>query len=314
VGKMSIGVQLSLRAVDWPSLLAAAKRVDELGYDHLWLPDHLLAGTDDASQSVFESYAILAAFAATTTRARLGLLVGANTFRNPAVVAKTIVTIDHISGGRAILGLGGGWQAREHAAYGLEFGRSAGDRLDWLDEALSIIRPLLTGEEVTHGGPHYRTDHLRLEPRPLQDRLPIMVGGSGERKTLRTVARYADMWSAQIGLDQASHKLEVLRTHCDAVGRDLAAIELTLDCAVVIRDRERDARAALERMFEVNGDEPPAATNSFYWTGTPEQIVERMGAFEELGFRSFTCTFSAPYDDESLVRLIEDVKPLVESR
>jgi alkanesulfonate monooxygenase SsuD/methylene tetrahydromethanopterin reductase-like flavin-dependent oxidoreductase (luciferase family) len=130
---------------------------------------------------VFEGHATLAAWAMATSRARLGLLVGANTFRNPAVVAKTMATIDHISGGRAIMGLGGGWHEREHAAFGIEFGRGFGERLDWLEEALGIVRPLLAGEEVDHSGPRYRVDHLRLNPSPVQARVPIMVGGPVER-------------------------------------------------------------------------------------------------------------------------------------
>ena len=195
---IGLGIQLWAQNTDWPSYLEAARLVDELGYDHLWTWDHLLSAVGDPDRPVFEGYTTLAAWAAVTKRARLGLLVGANTFRNPALVAKTIATIDHISGGRAILGLGGGWHVREHAAFGIDFGRGFGDRLDWLEEALQVVRPLLRGEEVTHDGPRYRTDRLRLAPPPVQARIPIMVGGVGEKKTLRSVARHADMWNAQV--------------------------------------------------------------------------------------------------------------------
>ena len=260
---------------------------------------------------VFEGYTSLAAWAAVTSHTRLGLLVGANTFRNPAVVAKMVATIDHISGGRAILGLGGGWHEREHAAFGLEFGRGFGDRLDWLEEALQVVRPLMAGEEVTHDGPRYRTDRLRLAPPPVQERVPIMVGGVGEKKTLRSVARHADMWNAQLELAEAPHKIEVLRAHCADVGRDPAEIELTYNCKIIIRDREADARAVLDRQLAVNTLDPATAGPSF-WAGTVETIAERLAAFAAAGFHGFTIEELAPFDDETLERLIGEVKPLVE--
>ena len=308
---IGLGIQLWAQNTDWPSYLAAARRVDELGYDHLWTWDHLVSAVGDPDRPVFEGYTSLAAWAAVTSHTRLGLLVGANTFRNPAVVAKMVATIDHISGGRAILGLGGGWHEREHAAFGLEFGRGFGDRLDWLEEALQIVRPLMAGEEVTHDGPRYRTDRLRLAPPPVQERIPIMVGGVGEKKTLRSVARHADMWNAQLELAEAPHKIEVLRAHCADVGRDPAEIELTYNCKIIIRDREADARAVLDRQLAVNTLDPATAGPSF-WAGTVETIAERMAAFVAAGFHGFTIEELAPFDDETLERLIGEVKPLVE--
>ncbi len=210
---IGLGIHLWAQNTDWASYLAAARLVDRLGYDHLWTWDHLISAVGDTDRPVFEGYTTLAAWAMATERVRLGLMVGANTFRNPAVLAKTVSTLDHISGGRAILGLGSGWHVREHEAFGLEFGSGFGERLDWLEEALSIVRPLLGGEEVDHVGPHYRVERLRLVPPPVQDRVPIMVGGVGERKTLRSVARHADMWNAQSPLAEAPHKLQVLRDH-----------------------------------------------------------------------------------------------------
>jgi alkanesulfonate monooxygenase SsuD/methylene tetrahydromethanopterin reductase-like flavin-dependent oxidoreductase (luciferase family) len=242
---------------------------------------------------------------------RLGLLVGANTFRNPTVVAKSIATIDHISGGRAILGLGGGWHVREHAAFGIDFGSGFGERLDWLEEALQVIRPLLHGEEVTHAGPRYRADRLRLAPPPIQARMPIMVGGSGERKTLRSVARHADMWNAQSPLREIPHKLDVLRAHCADVGRDPATIEMTYNCKIVIRDRAADARAVLDAQLAANAFAPGPEEESF-WAGTVDEIAERLAAFVALGFRTFTIEELAPFDRETFERLIGEVKPLLE--
>jgi alkanesulfonate monooxygenase SsuD/methylene tetrahydromethanopterin reductase-like flavin-dependent oxidoreductase (luciferase family) len=164
-----LGVLLWSQATSWSDFESAAKRVDSLGYDHLWAWDHLYAIFGDPYQPIFEGYTTLAAWAKVTTRVRLGLLVGANTFRNPALVAKTLTTLDHISDGRAIAGLGGAWFDLEHAAAGIDFGRGFGERLDWLDESVGSIRVLLDGEAVTSPvGGRYALDAMRLLPPPVQ--------------------------------------------------------------------------------------------------------------------------------------------------
>jgi alkanesulfonate monooxygenase SsuD/methylene tetrahydromethanopterin reductase-like flavin-dependent oxidoreductase (luciferase family) len=308
---ISLGIQLWAQHTAWAPYLEAAKLVDELGYEHLWTWDHLISAVGDPDGPVFEGYTTLAAWAMVTSRVRLGLLVGANTFRNPTVTAKTITTIDHISGGRAIMGLGGAWHEREHAAFGVEFGSGFGERLDWLEEALQVIRPLLHGEEVTHHGPRYRADRLRLNPPPVQARMPIMVGGGGERKTLRSVARHADMWNAQAPLEEIPRKLEALWGHCEAEGRDPSTIELTYNCKIIIRDRHEDAQAVLRAQRVANTMDPDADDPSL-WAGTVEGIAERLAAFRDLGFRTFTIEELGPYDRETLERLIGEVKPLVE--
>jgi alkanesulfonate monooxygenase SsuD/methylene tetrahydromethanopterin reductase-like flavin-dependent oxidoreductase (luciferase family) len=169
----------------------------------------------------------------------------------------------------------------------------------------------MAGEEVTHEGPRYRTDGLRLAPPPVQARVPIMVGGVGEKKTLRSVARHADIWNAQLELSEAPHKLEVLRAHCADVGRDPAEIELTYNCKIVIRDRESDARAVLDRQLAANSMDPDS-TDASFWAGTVESVAERMAAFVDAGFGGFTVEELAPFDDETFVRLVGEVKPLVE--
>jgi alkanesulfonate monooxygenase SsuD/methylene tetrahydromethanopterin reductase-like flavin-dependent oxidoreductase (luciferase family) len=145
----------------------------------------------------------------------------------------------------------------------------------------------------------------------VQARIPIMVGGVGEKKTLRSVARHADMWNAQLELDEAPHKLEVLREHCADVGRDPAEIELTYNCTVVIRDREAEAQAVLDRQLAHNTLDPHEPRPRF-WAGTVESIAERLAGFADAGFHGFTIEEMAPFDDETLVRLIGEVKPLVE--
>jgi alkanesulfonate monooxygenase SsuD/methylene tetrahydromethanopterin reductase-like flavin-dependent oxidoreductase (luciferase family) len=310
-----LGILLWNQATDWPSYEAAATRIDDLGYDHLWAWDHLYAIFGDPYQPIYEGWMSLAALAKTTQRTRLGLLVGANTFRNPGLVAKLATTLDHMSDGRAILGLGGAWMEPEHTAHGIEFGSGFGQRLDWLEEATDAARRLLAGETVTsEPGGRYEFRGLRHQPLPLQARLPIMIGGSGEKKTLRTVARHADMWNAMGSLDKLRHKTEVLLGHCRDVGRDPGEIEWTLGCKPLIRESETEARRAWEQQMAHNrvplGDVEDDET---FWYGTAEQIAERMRAFRELGFHTFIAELPAPYDPETIERWISDVKPMVEA-
>ena len=218
-----LGILLWSQATDWEGFERSAVRIDELGYEHLWTWDHLHAIFGDPYQPIFEGHMSLAAWAKVTSRARLGLLVGANTFRNPALTAKLAVTLDHISGGRAILGIGGAWFETEHTEFGIDFGHSPGERLTWMDEAVAAMRALLAGESVTSPPDgRYQLSNLRINPLPLQERLPIMIGGSGERKTLRSVAKSADMWNAMGSVEKLRHKVSVLRTHCETVGRDFS--------------------------------------------------------------------------------------------
>jgi alkanesulfonate monooxygenase SsuD/methylene tetrahydromethanopterin reductase-like flavin-dependent oxidoreductase (luciferase family) len=311
---VKLGVLLWNQATTWDDYEDAARRVDGLGYDHLWAWDHLYAIFGDPYQSFFEGWTTLAAWAKATERARLGLLVGANTFRNPGLVARMAMTLDHMSDGRAILGIGGAWFDLEHAAHGLEFGSSVGERLDWLDEASAAMRTLLDGSEVTsQPGGHYAFDRLVLLPRPVQRRLPIMIGGSGEKKTLRTVARYADMWNAMGTPDFLRHKDEVLRAHCDAVGRDEADIERTAGCKPIIRDSAAEARRVWEEQMAHNRTPmSDVEDDDTFWIGTPEQIATEMRSRRELGFHTFIAEMAAPYDVETLERWIGEVKPMVE--
>jgi alkanesulfonate monooxygenase SsuD/methylene tetrahydromethanopterin reductase-like flavin-dependent oxidoreductase (luciferase family) len=309
-----LGILLWSQATGWDEFERAATRVDALGYDHLWTWDHLYAIFGDPYQPIFEGYATLAAWAKVTQRARIGLLVGANTFRNPGLVGKLITTIDHMSDGRAILGIGGAWFETEHTEHGIEFGASPGTRLRWMDEAAGALRALLDGETVTSPPDgRYRLSNLRLLPRPVQAHLPIMIGGSGERKTLRSVAKYADMWNAMGGVDKLRHKVEVLREHCEAVGRPFEAIELTCGCKPIIRSTEAEARKVWEAQMAHNRTPmSDVEDDPTFWVGTPGQIVEKMIERRELGFTTFIGELAAPFDDETIERWIGDVKPMVD--
>ena len=311
---LRLGILLWSQGATWAEQLDAARRVDRLGYAHLWTWDHLYAIFGDPYQPIFEGWTSLAAWAMATERTRLGLLVGANTFRNPGLVAKAATTLDHISGGRAILGIGGAWMDLEHQAHGIDFGTGFGQRLDWLDESVTAMRAVLDGRSVTSApGGHYHFDDLRQQPLPVQPRLPIMIGGSGEKKTLRTVARSADMWNAMGPVDVMRHKIEVLAQHCEAVGRDLSEIEFTLGVKVTIRDTKAEAdRVWRENMAHNRTPMEDVLDDDTFWNGSPQELADRLRPYVELGFRAVITEQPAPYDVESLERFIGEVKPLVD--
>ena len=310
---LKLGIMLWGQATDWPGQLDAACRVDRLGYDHLWAWDHLYAIFGDPRQPAFEAYASLAAWAVATDHVGLGLLVGANTFRNPGLVAKSIATIDHISNGRAIMGLGAAWFDVEHEAFGLDFGTGFGQRLDWLDESVGAISQLLRGESVTsRPGARYAFRDLVQRPIPVH-KVPILIGGSGERKTLRTVARYADMWTAAEPVDVLAHKIAILRDHCAVVGRDIAEIEFTLRVQLTLRDSAAEAEQVWRAAMAHNGTPPSGVPEGFaQWAGTPEAIADRLRPFIDLGFRTIISEQPEPYDVETLERFIGEVAPLLD--
>ncbi len=311
---LKTGILLWSQAASWPEMLDAARRVDRLGYDHLWTWDHLYAIFGDPYQPIVDGWTALGAWAMATERTRLGLLVGANPFRNPGLTAKNAATLDHISDGRAILGIGGAWFELEHRAHGLDFGTGVGQRLDWMDEAVAAMRTVLDGGSATSpAGGHYAFDDLRHQPLPIQTHLPIMIGGSGEKKTLRTVAKYADMWNAMGPLEVMARKVDVLKEHCAAVGRNVDEIEFTLGVKLTLRDSEAEAdrvwKAAMEHNRTPMSD---VADDDTFWNGTPEQIADKLRPYVDLGFRTVISEQPAPYDAETFERFVGEVKPLID--
>ncbi len=309
---VKIGALCWNQYTEWDAFLEAQLRAEQLGYDSLWTWDHLYPIVGSHAGPILEAYTAMAAVAGATRRSTIGLMVGANTFRNPALVAKMITTIDHISGGRAVLGIGAAWFETEHRAYGIEFGESPGERLRWLAEALPIMRGMLRGEEPTAAGRYYHAQSVRNDPAPLQHRLPILVGGSGRNVTLRLVARYADACNLGGSPRNVAEADEALRGHCADLGRDEREIERTagIGC-VVIRDSRQEAQRVFEQIFERNG-------HARLWTdqpvGTPEDVAERIGGYVDIGFHHLIAGFPSPYDEESMTRLATDVRPLLERR
>ncbi|HEX7474096.1 MAG TPA: TIGR03560 family F420-dependent LLM class oxidoreductase, partial [Candidatus Limnocylindrales bacterium] len=244
VSGVRFGAQFWSQASAWSAFRDASLAAEAAGWDGIWTWDHLLAIQGPWEQPIFEGWTSLAAVAAVTKRVTVGLMVGANTFRDPGLTAKLATTLDHISDGRAVLGIGGAWFEREHDAFDIDFGAGFGERLDRLDEAVAIMRRLLDGERFSFEGDHYTIRDALCEPRPVQAHLPILVGGSGPKKTLRTVALRADAWNAAGFLDEVTGKVAILAEHCEAVGRDPASIERTISFPIVIRDASLAAEAA----------------------------------------------------------------------
>lgn len=211
---------------------------DDSGFDHCWVMDHFATIGSDHEGPIFEAWAMQAAMAVVTTRTRIGCMVTGNTYRHPGVLAKIATTVDHLSGGRLELGIGAGWAELEHTMFDLELGRP-GPRLDRLDEAVQIIRSLWTEPRTTFVGHHYTITDAVAEPKPLQARVPIWIGGSGRRKTLRIAAQHADAWNASGGTPEEFAELSgVLDDHCADVGRDPAEIRRTVQVRIDADDDE----------------------------------------------------------------------------
>ena len=300
-----IGALLWPQQTDWATMSRFARLCEEAGLDSLWTWDHLHAIVGDPLQPIYEGWATLAAWAAQTERIELGLMVGANTFRNPALTAKTAVTVDHISGGRLWLGLGGAWFEYEHAAAGIEFGRGFGERLDWLDEAVGAMSRVLAGATVSSDpGSRYRFQRLEHHPLPFRGpgSLPIMIGGGGEKKTLRTVARYAQGWNVGGSHQTLARKVQVLRDHCDVVGRDPLDIEHTMVRFVVLRDDRADAARALRAGLDHNGSEH-VVDPELDFLGTEEEVAAQWRRYLDLGFTHLIVDLPAPFDRETIERL-----------
>ncbi len=306
---MRFGAAYWIQRTDWPSLRDACLVAEGAGFDTIWFDDHLLSDEGDWHDAKLEGWATLAALAAVTTTAQLGLLVAANTFRNPGLTAKLATTLDHLSHGRFILGVGGGWFGREHGAFGLDFGSGFGERLDRLEESIDLIERLLAGEQVTHHGRFYSMVDALCQPRPIQARLPILIGGSGREKTLRTTARHADLWNGYGEPARIAETSAVLQERCAEIGRPFEAIERTVTMEVVIRASESeayDAYAVVEDRHgirsRIGSDGTARGLNA---AGPPEVVADYVREFEALGIVEVIWIFRNPFDLETISRLVE---------
>jgi len=302
------GVLVWNQYATWQDMKQAALDADRLAYDSLWTWDHLYPILGDPNGPFLEGYTVLGAWSQITTTPTIGLLVGANTFRNPAIVAKMVTTLDHLSGGRAYLGLGAAWFDTEHTAFGIEFGTSVGDRLNRLDEAVELIRAMLPGGPATARGTFYHAKDVRNDPPPVQARLPILIGGGGEKKTLQTVARYADAWNiSMVTPPQAAEKNAILDRWCAEVGRDPSEIERTISLGpILIRDDEAEGKRAVERLQAAN---PDIKREIIVKSGAA--MTEHVQAFYDVGFTHAIFHLGMPYDAETMERFANEVRPAI---
>jgi F420-dependent oxidoreductase-like protein len=294
----------------WHRTKEIAQIAERVGYDHLWVYDHVETVPRREPTHVFEAFTLLAALAQHTTSIELGQLVTCASYRNVGLLAKEAAGVDVMSDGRFILGIGAGWFDREYQAYGYEY-RSDRERLRVLDESLEVIKRLWTEETVTFDGRHIHLDGAYCDPKPIRDLPPIWVGGGGEKVTLRIAARHADATNWQVGLDSFVHKSKVLEQHCDAIGRDFATIARTHgpDCRIFDTQADLDAWLATADGGNLWGGEPHDIYVRDNFVGTVEQLAEKTQAFIDAGCTSFVLWFRDSPSTESLERYMSEVVP-----
>jgi len=277
---MDFGVQVNVYRTTWQDVAASVLAMDSGDWDSVWFADHYIppgANSEQEAMTAFEGLAAISAVAGMTQKLRLGNLVLGNTYRNPAHVAKIAGTIDTLSSGRFTLALGAGWYQREHAAYGWDFPPMK-ERQDRFEEACQLIRRLIHDKDpVDHEGSFYTLKQARLSPGSYDAPIPIMIGGTGEKRTLRTLARYGDVmnldgWAGGgMALEYFKHKLTILERHCDACGRDPAEITKTLLMPCYLTED----KGLIERAVKGLGPGTVA--------GSRQYIIDRIGEFSEAG-------------------------------
>ena len=282
-----------------------ARTAESCGFDLVTVMDHFyqIRGIGPEEEPMMEAYSTLGALAARTSKVRLGTLVTGVTYRNPALLAKQVSTLDVISRGRAILGIGAAWNEDEHRGYGFEF-PPIGQRMDRLEEAVTIARLMFTEERPSFEGQYYRIEHALNSPRPIQPGGPcILIGGGGEQRTLKIAAKHADMTNWFGPLEVMIHKNEVLLRHCEAVGRDPSTIQRTITIPLVLGDTEAEAKAALETVDPARRPLSPA--------GTPEMAADYVRGYVAGGFDSFIFRTVMPTTPKA-IELAAEVKRLLQ--
>ena len=289
--------------VPWSEVLEIAKRVESTGWDGFYFCDHFMPAGGNLSQPWAEVWTILSAVGALVPRVRLGTLVCGNTYRHPAVLAKMAATLDHVTGGRCVLGLGAGWQENEHTAYGIPF-YTLRERLARFGEACELIQKLFTQERASFEGKYYQLRDAVLAPKPVQRPLPLLVGGGGEKVTLRIAARFANEWNVWGDAATLTHKMKILDGYCAEYGRDPRSIERSAVALLLISDD----KTLVENVRRASGRRPLIG-------GNPEQVAEivrgyRDAGVDELILPDFTLG-GHEQKLETIERFMREVVPLV---
>ncbi|NNF63752.1 MAG: LLM class F420-dependent oxidoreductase [Acidimicrobiia bacterium] len=274
----------------WNTILDVAGRIESAAFDSLWVYDHFHTVPDQTQEPTYEAWSLLAALAAVTKTSRLGQMCTCNGYRNPAYLAKVAAGIDVISGGRLEFSIGAGWYHEEYEAYGYPF-PSGGTRIAELEESVEIVKKMWTEDEATYDGEHYQIAGAICQPKPLQDpHPPIWIAGGGEKKTLRVVAKHADYSNFGADPEHFAHKSEILRGHCEAIGRDFDEIGRTAIWHGLVGTSEADLNAKVSRVAEAIG-RPEDDVRRRYTVGSPDQVAEELGKLAELGCVHVQCFF-----------------------
>ena len=281
---MRFGLFTSMGMQTWAGVLDLWQHLERTGWDIACVTDHFFPNTKEREGAMLESWSTLSALAAQVPRMRVGTIVLGNTYRHPAVVAKMAAQVDVISGGRLLLGIGAGWQQNEHEGYGIPF-YTMKERLERLDEACQVMRSLWTERRSNFKGQYYQLSDAPLDPKPVQSPHPeLMIGGGGERVTLRIVARHADHWNVWGGPQVLGRKGKILDEHCAAVGRDPKTITRSVNMALLITDKQAEIEA-LAKTIETRMGRHAADARDTCLAGTPDQIRERLQQLKANGAR-----------------------------
>jgi len=258
----------------WDDIHEIAAHCEQTGWDGVYFADHFMPNSqtpEPLDGDMLECWSVMAALAATVPRVRLAPLVTSVTYRHPAVLANIAAAVDQVSHGRLTLGVGAGWQENEHASYGIPLG-TVRERMDRFTEAVQILRSLLSQPRTTFSGEYFQLQDAPCQPRPVQDRLPLLIGGGGERRTLRIAAEYADEWNAWTTPDLLEHKLTVLRDHCEQIGRDPAEIHVSTQAALYLSTDKQ----WLEDKRQATAGRPVIV-------GTPSEVADIVARYREAG-------------------------------
>ena len=287
--RLHFGVTLPQIKRSWSECREAASTFDRLGYDSAWVCDHVY-GVPNPQIPILEAWSLLSAVAAVTERIELGTLVTPPFFRNPAVLAKQVATIDTIADGRVIMGLGAGWFQPEFEAYGNPF-PSLGERMVALEECVQIMKSMWTKEKTTLEGRHFQVKDALCEPKPPRCP-PVLIGGTGEKVLMGIVARHADIWNNMaVAQSQLAQKIEALKKRCDELGRDPATVQISQQCVVIIEETEAEAEASMEKAGRVYGGHMGSGLREHGIWGTPERVLEGIERHRALGCTGFLMEF-----------------------
>lgn len=308
--KPRFGVNVPQIKRSWAETAAAAREFEELGFDSIWVNDHLY-GPQSPDVPILEAWTAVAALAAITARVEIGTLVTPAGMRNPAHLGKTIATADAIAGGRVVPGLGGGWMEREFTDFGMPF-LPLRQRLAQLEETVALLRRMWSEDgPVTFAGEHVRAENLVCEPKPPRTP-PILIGGAGERVTLRIAARHADIWNNLAGHHaHLARKVAALRAHCRDAGRDPAEVTVSQQCLVTIAPDEAAARPMIERAQRIFGGHLGDPAGPLALSGSPERIRDQIARNRELGCELFVIEFFGRDTREPARLFAERVLPFV---